>query len=101
MKAIRLLPALFVVVDLSASARSSSYYPLRLDDKQATYLTGAKGDGVADDSAAIQKAIDEEQTAHRQGVVFIPESRYRITRTIYVWPGIRVIGYGAHRPTIV
>src|SRR4051812_12452546 len=49
MKAIRLLSALFVATAVSAIAQSNSYYPLRLDDKQATYLTGAKGDGVADD----------------------------------------------------
>ena len=32
---------------------------------------------------------------------FSPEGRYRITNTLYIWPGIRVIGYGATRPVIV
>jgi len=36
-----------------------------------------------------------------EGIVFIPEGRYRVTRTIYVWPGIRVIGYGDKRPVFV
>ena len=30
--------------------------------------------------------------------MFVPSGRYRMTRTIYVWPGVRVIGYGATRP---
>jgi sugar lactone lactonase YvrE len=39
--------------------------------------------------------------AHHEGILFVPEGRYRITRTIYVWPGVRVIGYGANRPVFV
>ena len=33
--------------------------------------------------------------------MFVPSGRYRLTRTIYVWPGVRVIGYGATRPVLV
>jgi hypothetical protein len=33
--------------------------------------------------------------------VFIPEGTYRISKTIYVPPAVRLIGYGGHRPTIV
>ena len=29
------------------------------------------------------------------------QGRYRVTRTIYVWPGVRVIGYGEKRPVFV
>jgi hypothetical protein len=85
--------------------RGASIYTLRPDDRSAVYLTPAKfdvhGDGVADDSAALQKAIDQVQETTRQGIVFLPEGRYRISRTIYVWPGVRLIGYGAQRPVIV
>src|ERR1700679_852476 len=85
--------------------RGASVYTLRPDDRSAVYLTPAKfdvhGDGVADDSAALQKAIDQVQETTRQGIVFLPEGRYRISRTIYVWPGVRLIGYGAERPVIV
>ena len=35
------------------------------------------------------------------GIVFVPSGRYRLTRTIYVWRGVRVIGYGATRPVFV
>jgi hypothetical protein len=69
------------------------------------YLTlgsqGAHGDGIADDSDAIQQAIDKVQETTAQGIVFIPEGRYRISKTILVWPGIRLIGFGAKRPVFV
>lgn len=89
----------------TASLLAASYYPVRLDDPTAVYLTAAnfpvQGDGVADDSAAIQQAIDKVEATTKQGIVFIPSGRYRISRTIYIWPGVRVIGYGATRPVLV
>src|SRR5207245_4851606 len=45
--------------------------------------------------------IDIVADTTHQGIVFIPEGRYRLTRTLYVWPGIRLIGYGSQRPTFV
>src|ERR1039458_5067630 len=36
-----------------------------------------------------------------EGILFIPQGRYRVTRTIYVWPGVRLIGYGEQRPVFV
>lgn len=84
---------------------STSVITTRLDDPKAVYLslseTGARGDGIADDSAAIQAAIDRAEEDSREGIVFIPSGRYRLTRTVYVWPGVRVIGYGATRPVFV
>jgi hypothetical protein len=65
-----------------------------------TRRRGARGDGVADDSLAIQAAIDKA-AATPNGVVFIPPGRYRLTRTIYVWRAVRVFGYGATRPVFV
>ncbi|RYG37945.1 gluconolaconase [bacterium] len=81
---------------------SASFYPLRLDDPKAVYLTperfGVRGDGVADDSDAIQRAIDTVQETVGQGVLFVPQGRYRLTKTLTVWPGVRLIGYGSTRP---
>jgi len=95
--AIRLLVFL-----LPVSLVANSYYPSRIDDAKAVYLTSAhfamRGDGVADDSDAIQQAIDKVQETTNQGILFIPAGRYRLTKTIYIWPGIRLIGYGATRP---
>ncbi|MBP1635328.1 MAG: SMP-30/Gluconolaconase/LRE domain protein [Acidobacteria bacterium] len=85
------------------AAAGSSYYTIRPDDPKAVPLEvfGARGDGAADDSDAIQRAIDRVQETMGQGIVFVPEGRYRITRTIYVWPAIRLIGHGARRPVLV
>ena len=86
-----------------APSWADSYYTVRLDDPKAVYLDafGARGDGHADDTAAIQKAIDRVQETVRQGIVFVPEGRYRLTKTIYIWPSIRVVGYGARRPVFL
>ena len=103
----RICLLLLTLTNLSAAATAQSFYPVRLEDKSAVYLSdpqrhfGAKGDGLADDTAAIQKAIDLVADTTHQGIVFIPEGRYRLTRTLYVWPSIRLIGYGARRPVLL
>jgi sugar lactone lactonase YvrE len=84
---------------------ASSYYPTRLEDAKAVYLTSdkfaVKGDGMADDTAGLQQAINRVQESTTQGILFIPSGRYRLTKTIYIWPGIRLIGYGPTRPSFV
>jgi hypothetical protein len=99
-RSIFLLPFLFAALPLFAA----SYYPQRLDDPKAVYLTPDKfpvhADGVADDTDALQAAIDRA-AEHGEGILFVPSGRYRITHTIYVWPAVRVIGYGATRPVFV
>jgi sugar lactone lactonase YvrE len=84
---------------------ANSYYPLRPEDPRAAYLTrelfNAQGDGVGDDADALQQAINHVQETTRIGVVFIPEGHYRLSRTIFVWQGIRLIGYGQRRPVFV
>jgi len=84
---------------------ATSYFTDRLDDPRAVYLTPDKfpvqGDGVADDSDALQQAIDRVQETTNQGILFLPSGRYRLTRTVYIWPGIRLIGYGETRPVFV
>ncbi|MGC2730827.1 MAG: glycosyl hydrolase family 28-related protein, partial [Candidatus Sulfotelmatobacter sp.] len=84
---------------------ASSYYPARLDDPKAIYLTqenfAVKGDGIADDSAVLQQTINQVQEKTNQGILFVPAGRYRLTKTIYIWPGIRLIGFGATRPVFV
>jgi hypothetical protein len=84
---------------------ASSYYPVRLNDTKAVYLTPnnfpVKGDGLADDTAVVQQAINKVQEKTNHGILFVPAGRYRLTKTIYIWPGIRLIGFGTVRPTFV
>ena len=82
----------------------ASFYPVRLDDPAAVYLTRESfpvhGDGVGDDSTALQQAIDKVASSTGAGVLFIPKGTYRLTKTVYVWPGVRLIGYGDSRPVL-
>jgi hypothetical protein len=84
---------------------AASLYTSRPDDPAAVYLTAAEfhthADGQGDDSSSIQAAIDKVQQSKGEGIVFVPSGRYRISRTINVWPGVRLIGYGAERPVFV
>lgn len=54
---------------------------------------GAKGDGAADDTGAIQRALDAAQGA--PGVVRLGAGRYRITGTLLVRDGCTLLGEGA------
>ena len=100
-----LVGAVLGAMTVSSYGASSSYYTLRPEDAKAVYLTqndpSVHGDGVGDDSDVIQQAINKVQETTGQGILFIPEGRYRLSKTLFVWPGIRLIGYGAHRPVFV
>ncbi|MGA2685951.1 MAG: glycosyl hydrolase family 28-related protein [Verrucomicrobiota bacterium] len=82
---------------MAVSSRSSSFYTQRLEDPGADYVTPSGGD----DTAALQKAINRVQETTRQGIVLLAPGQYHISDTIFIWPGIRLIGYGTTRPLIV
>jgi Pectate lyase superfamily protein/SMP-30/Gluconolactonase/LRE-like region len=84
---------------LCSAAFPASVITTRPDDSKAIYLDSAAAS--ADSSAALQAAIDKAAGGGREGIVFVPADRYMLTRTIYVWPGVRLIGYGATRPVFV
>ncbi|HEU4627920.1 MAG TPA: glycosyl hydrolase family 28-related protein [Steroidobacteraceae bacterium] len=69
-------------------------------DPRAVTVAG-KGDGRADDTDAIQRALDEAAEKPGGGVVFLPAGRYRITRSILIWPSVRLFGTGRTRPVLV
>lgn len=52
--------------------------------------SGAKGDGRTDDTAAIQNAIN--RSASEGKIVFFDHGAYKVTNTIYVPPGARMVG---------
>ncbi len=93
---------LFFLVLLSfvfaAPARSASFYTQRLEDPKAVYVAPS---GNGDDTATLQQAVNRVQETTGQGIVLLAPGRYCISNTLYIWPGIRVIGYGAERPVLV
>jgi hypothetical protein len=62
--------------------------PGAVNVKAAPY--NAKGDSQTDDSAALQRAIDENE------IVFLPKGLYRVTRTIRLKPNTKLVGVGQH-----
>lgn len=86
---------------VTATSRAQSIYQTKPDDALAVTASGLRGDGVADDTAALQAAIDKVADTTGSGVVFLPQGRYRITKTVYLWSGIRIFGYGVQRPVLV
>ncbi len=58
--------------------------PEAVIDLQKEY--GAKGDGVADDTAAIQSAIEQSRGGERSRFIYIPNGIYTISRTIIFKP---------------
>ena len=101
----RLVVLVVLLLDMSSLAHAQSVFTTRPDDPAAVTVTaqdfGVRGDGTSDDTGGIQAAIDKATTTPNGGIVFVPSGRYRVTRTIYVWRGVRVIGYGATRPVFV
>jgi len=50
----------------------------------------ARGDGQADDTAALQRAVAEHDA------VFLPKGYYRVTRSLVLRPATKLIGVGQH-----
>lgn len=100
MNAFRLLCVALLLAPLPALAKSTSVYLSAPTDPRAITVKGA-GDGRADDSDAIQQAIDAAAKGGQGGVVFLPSGRYRISRTILLRSGVRLFGVGRTRPVIV
>jgi hypothetical protein len=76
------MSTLFVLAILSWAAPlfAGSYYAARLSDVRALYLTPdrfvVKGDGIADDSAVLQQAINQIQERTNHGILFVPARRF-------------------------
>lgn len=96
-----LLATLLTGVSTAAvAAPSTSVFATAPVDPRAVTVV-ARGDGVTDDGPAIQRAIDSVAARGGGGIVFLPAGRYRITRTLFMWPGVRLFGVGRTRPVFV
>ena len=100
MRAILLTALLLASTSSLALASDHSVLPMAPEDPRAITVK-AVGDGRADDTDAVQKAIDAARDKTGHGLVFLPSGRYRLSRTILVPPGVRVFGVGKTRPVFV
>jgi hypothetical protein len=82
-----------------------SVYTERPNDGEAFYFTPEnypiRADGRTDVSDALQAAINQVKRERNFGILFIPEGKYLISKTIYVPAAIRLIGYGKKRPEVI
>lgn len=80
----------------------TSVFPFCPEDPAAFAFTpeafGACPDGSGDNRAALQAAVDRLEREQEYGILFIPEGCYRLSGTIELWRGIRLIGFGKTRP---
>ena len=93
------LAAAFLCMPIQA-VNLESVYTQRPEDLEAFYFSAAN-DGKADVSEELQQAINQVKRERNFGILFIPEGKYRISRTIYIPGAIRLIGYGKNRPEFV
>ena len=97
--------AALLAVVFAVPVYADSLYTGRPEDPRAVTLVKEQfdvhADGIGDDAEALQQAVDRVQETTRIGIVFIPEGRYRLGKTVFVWQGIRLIGYGSKRPVFV
>jgi hypothetical protein len=88
-------------VPVVANAATGSVFASQPKDAAALTIYG-KGDGKADDTDAIQDALDRARRKDSwDGLVFLPSGTYRITRTLLVPQGVRIIGVGPTRPVLL
>jgi hypothetical protein len=66
----------------------------KLQDAVSAKDFGAAGDGVTDDTAAIQAALEAAGVGGK--TLFVPSGRYRISYTLIIPTGVRVLGSGKY-----
>ena len=103
---LRQIVALFILSFWCAIAlNGQSVYTQKPEDSSAMYfLPGEfdfKADGKTDVSEALQSAVNKVAEEQGFGILFLPEGKYLISKTIYVPRAIRIIGYGKNRPEII
>jgi len=85
---------IFFILPFFVKAQSEEFYgpfPSWINLKQVYHATG---DGIQDDTKAIQTALDELSDGKHSSVLYIPKGTYRITATLTMKSviGIAIIG---------
>ena len=82
-----------------------SVFQEKPDDADAVYFTRTNfkitADGKTDVSDELQQAINKVKTEHNFGILFIPEGKYLVSKTLFIPQAVRLIGYGKNRPQII
>lgn len=72
------------------SKSKPQYETLSASDFISARRAGATGDGRTDDTAAVQNAINSAVSQNK--VLYFEHGVYKVTNTIYVPPGARMVG---------
>lgn len=68
-------------------------------DDEAVYFSSIPNTDVSD---ALQQALNEtKEKENGCGILFVPEGKYYLSKTIYIPSGVRLIGYGNKRPIFI
>lgn len=89
---------------LTADSNTKSIYSVAFDDPDVIDLATEPQFAVSsgeDITATLQAAIDHVADNGVFGVILIPSGEYSISDTVFVWKGIRLIGYGPNRPKLI
>ena len=81
----------------AATAKSSQKSDREIDIIDL-YKYGAIGDGIADDTLAVQKAFDAASSGN---LLRIPQGKFRITAPVALKGLINIIGYGAETSEVI
>jgi hypothetical protein len=92
--------AAWLLSTAALAAPSASTLLTAPPDRHAVTVKGV-GDGRADDTDAVQRALDQARDRTGHGIVFLPSGRYRLSRSILVPDGVRIFGVGRTRPVLV
>lgn len=97
--------AAMLLTAISLNATNVSAYKQKVNDDEAFYFSSQyyniKSDGKTDVSDELQKAINQVKKEKNFGILFIPQGKYLISKTIYIPNAVRVIGYGNERPEFI
>lgn len=97
----------FVVTGSNASAPVNRSLQQRLDDRVSVKSFGAKGDGITDDTASLQRALDQlylneatKSNPESRVVLHIEPGVYNITNTLYIPPYATLKAAGSDKTII-
>ena len=79
--------------------RSTAKVPAKVCDAKRDF--GAKGDGKADDTAAIQAAIDAARKAGKGAIAYLPVGHYVITKSLKIAGSDYAFGGGGYSSCLV